>query len=75
VVIARSGRPVAKLVPIEAPPPKRQSGTWRGCLRVAEDFDDELWILRIGHRRDVYETIESRQPPDGLSVSEADPQK
>jgi prevent-host-death family protein len=42
VVIARYGRPVARLVPIEPPPPARRPGTWRDSLRVAEDFDDEL---------------------------------
>lgn len=42
VVIARYGRPVARLVPIAPPPTRRQPGSWRGSLRVAEDFDAEI---------------------------------
>lgn len=35
-------------------------GDWRVVFALR---DAELWILRIGHRRDVYDTVESRQPP------------
>jgi len=50
VVIARYGRPVARLVPITPPPSRRRPGTWRGSLRVADDFDDEIgddWLEPI----------------------------
>jgi len=41
VVIARNGRPVARLVPL--PPKSRFSelrGIWRGQVRIADDFDE-----------------------------------
>ena len=47
VVIARAGRPVAKLVRVERKPVNRVPGTWKGAIRIAEDFDDEMpeeWI-------------------------------
>jgi prevent-host-death family protein len=46
IVIARAGKPVAKLGPLTAqptPPPKpRQFGFWKGKIKIAEDFDDPL---------------------------------
>jgi prevent-host-death family protein len=42
VVIARAGKPVAKLVPIEAKPPKRQLGRLEGKYAVPEDVDAPL---------------------------------
>lgn len=42
IVIARSGRPVAKLVPIEDERKPRKLGLWKGQVDVREDFDDPL---------------------------------
>ncbi len=44
IVIARAGRPVARLVPLIAPParPKRLLGILAGRLRVPADFDAPL---------------------------------
>jgi mRNA interferase RelE/StbE len=42
-------------------------GDWRVVFALR---GDEIWILKIGHRRDVYAAISYRQPPDDLSVSE-----
>jgi prevent-host-death family protein len=45
IVIARAGRPVAKLVPLEASPPhkpKRVLGALVGRLQVPADFDTPL---------------------------------
>ena len=44
VIIARSGRPVAKLVPLAsvAAPAKRTLGALAGKLRVPADFDAPL---------------------------------
>jgi len=42
VVIARAGEPMAKLVPIEAKPPKRRLGRLEGKYTVPEDFDAPL---------------------------------
>jgi prevent-host-death family protein len=47
VVIARAGKPVAKLVPYTAPAP-REPGRWAGRIVIADDFDgtsDELVAL------------------------------
>jgi prevent-host-death family protein len=41
VVLARNGRPVAKLVPISAPASRAGiEGAWAGRVRIADDFRD-----------------------------------
>lgn len=42
VVIARSNRPLVKLVPIEEALPPRRLGTARGQVKIAGDFDHPL---------------------------------
>ena len=42
VVIARAGRPVARLVPFEAPAAPRELGMLAGRLSVPEGFDAPL---------------------------------
>jgi prevent-host-death family protein len=39
VVIARAGRPVARLVPYRTRTSPRTPGIWRGQVHVAPDFD------------------------------------
>ena len=39
VVIARAGRPVARLVPFRARTAPRIPGLWRGRVSLAADFD------------------------------------
>lgn len=39
VVIARAGRPVARLIPFRARTSPRVPGLWRGQIRLAPDFD------------------------------------
>ena len=39
VVIARSGRPVARLIPYARPGAPRRPGAWRGRVTIADDFD------------------------------------
>jgi prevent-host-death family protein len=39
VVIARAGRPVARLVPYQRRRTPREPGLWRGRVRIADDFD------------------------------------
>lgn len=41
VVLARAGKPVARLVAIYPAEP-RQLGPWKGQVRMTADFDDEL---------------------------------
>ncbi|MGE5154856.1 MAG: type II toxin-antitoxin system Phd/YefM family antitoxin [Bdellovibrio bacteriovorus] len=40
IVIARNGRPVARLVPLEAQPAQRRIGVAKGRFRVAGLIDD-----------------------------------
>lgn len=40
IVIARDGRPVARLVPLRARVLSREPGIWRGRVRLAPDFDE-----------------------------------
>lgn len=42
IVIARGGRPVARLVPFDAPTEPRTFGRMRGQIRIADDFDEPL---------------------------------
>ena len=42
IVIARAGKPVAKLGPLDAPLAPRVPGFWRGKIKIAEDFDADL---------------------------------
>jgi prevent-host-death family protein len=42
IVIAKSGRPVAKLVPFDRDRTPRQFGTMRGLIKVTDDFDAPL---------------------------------
>ena len=39
VVIARAGRPVARLVPFRARTNPRVPGLWRGQVRISPDFE------------------------------------
>lgn len=42
IVIARAGRPVAKLVPLSEKPKKRTLGQWKGEIWISDDFDAPL---------------------------------
>ena len=42
VVIAKAGKPVARLVPVAARPERRVLGTERGRIWIADDFDAPL---------------------------------
>ena len=42
IVIAKNGRPLARLVPIPAEKPNRSPGGWEGMVWIAEDFDEPL---------------------------------
>ena len=43
VVVARNGRPVAKLIPFPAPTTQRlRVGTWKGKIWTSPDFDAPL---------------------------------
>ena len=40
IIIARSGKPLAKLVAYQEPAKRRKPGYWRGKIKIAKDFDD-----------------------------------
>ncbi len=42
IVIARSGKPVARLVAVKEPGRRREPGSARGQIRMAENFDAPL---------------------------------
>ncbi len=42
IIIARSGKPVARLVCLEAPPVDRKPGLLKGAVSIASDFDSPL---------------------------------
>lgn len=42
VTIAKAGKPLAKLVPIEAPRHRIRLGLMKGSLRISKDFDAPL---------------------------------
>jgi prevent-host-death family protein len=41
-IIAKAGKPVAKLVPISLEKPKRRLGVLKGKIKIADDFDAPL---------------------------------
>ncbi|GAB6063167.1 type II toxin-antitoxin system Phd/YefM family antitoxin [Deferrisoma palaeochoriense] len=53
VVIAKAGKPVARLIPYTAVPPRRVFGRDAGLFTVPDDFDDELpeWGSPVGEKR------------------------
>lgn len=42
VIIARAGKPVARLVRYSSSRRKRKGGQWRGLVRMSPDFDSPL---------------------------------
>ena len=40
ILIARAGKPVARLIPFRPEQPQRQPGLWRGQVQIAQDFDE-----------------------------------
>ena len=54
IVIARNGRPVAKLVPIDAIPAGKRIGVAKGKFKVPDDIDahnDEVAKLFLGEKK------------------------
>ena len=40
IIIAKAGKPVAKLVPYSGPArPERRPGSWKGKVKISADFD------------------------------------
>jgi len=51
IIIAKAGRPLAKLVPLGQKPKERKPGGWQGKVHIAEDFDAPL-------PNDIIDTLE-----------------
>ena len=49
VLIARAGKPIAKLIPYQIHQSPRKPGCWKGKVKIAKDFDelpkDLSWAL------------------------------
>jgi prevent-host-death family protein len=50
IVIARAGKPAARLVPLERHQEERKLGLWRGRVRIHPDFDELPDELAAGFR-------------------------
>lgn len=42
IILAKAGKPMAKLVPLEVARKPRKPGGWEGRIRIADDFDAPL---------------------------------
>jgi prevent-host-death family protein len=42
IIIAKAGKPVARLMPLAAPARRRQLGLLKGKIKIADDFDAPL---------------------------------
>lgn len=42
VIIAKSGKPVARLVPMEPPKTQRRFGVLKNKIKISKNFDDPL---------------------------------
>ena len=42
IIIAKAGKPLAKLVPAGKPATRRKPGGWKGRVRIRRDFDAPL---------------------------------
>ena len=58
IVIAKSGTPKARLVPLRDAGTVRRPGAWKKQLRIAEDFDAPLPAEVL----DTFETHTKRRP-------------
>jgi prevent-host-death family protein len=52
IVIARNGRPLAKLVPVGDEQAPRRLGLWAGQVWTSDDFDDPLPAERRNEDRE-----------------------
>jgi prevent-host-death family protein len=41
IVLAKAGRPLVRLVPVQADASPRKPGAWKGKVRMAQDFNAE----------------------------------
>ncbi|MGH3434698.1 MAG: type II toxin-antitoxin system Phd/YefM family antitoxin [Thermocrispum sp.] len=60
IVIARNGRPVARLVPLQRAAKRGGRGVWAGQVEIAPDFDETP--------QDVLDAMEEPIDPPGTSA-------
>ena len=54
IVIAKAGKPMARLVPLERRRP-RKSGFLKGKIRIANDFDETPeWLIRAFEEGEIF---------------------
>ena len=58
IVIAKNGKPLARLGPLPAEKPNRSPGGWVGTLWIADDFDGPL-------PADIQRAFEGQSDADG----------
>ena len=49
IIIARGDQPVVRLVPVDAPTPRREPGTLKGKLTLPDSFVDPLPEDELAH--------------------------
>lgn len=54
VVICKSGRPCARLVPYQSNQDRRKLGAWKGKVWMASDFDDDPKIIELFEGSSVF---------------------
>lgn len=55
IIIARAGKPIAKLVPYKAPVGRRELGHWTGLTWIAPDFDEtDEETIRLFEESEVF---------------------
>jgi prevent-host-death family protein len=42
ITLARAGRPIARIVPFQAPQEPRKPGIWKGRVWISPDFDEPM---------------------------------
>lgn len=66
IIIARNGRPVGRLVPMQRERSPRQPGGWEGKVWIADDFDEytgeykQMWEDSIA--RSIDPTLDNAGP-------------
>jgi prevent-host-death family protein len=62
IVIAKAGKPMARLVPLEKRQPRR-SGFLKGKVWIADDFDDTPeWLIRAFEESELFPLEDDDQP-------------
>ena len=64
IVIAKNGKPLAKLGPLPAEKPSRSPGGWEGAVWIGDDFDGPL-------PDDIQRAFEGQTETDGNDGGEA----